>query len=279
MLNPLAVLVAHSTGSDTPNRPPPSAGSPLPLFQDRLPEIHTTITHLREFSATSPTIFAHAGEHMTNAAMATYALNQIDLARTELEHPSYCPLRSGGARRGGRCAKVCSSAASTLTVLLQSVATITEPPPEPPLPPNAALAQSPLKRGDWQLAITTDTPAAGRGGGVRRRARVLRRPSVGDGDHARQRISFALQQLAESVADAQRAIRTAVRDITTTVTDVGDVNVEGEFTDVIAAVNRGVDQLDDVARELAQIGGKIAEHRGTRRVLRQGGWVKDTGHA
>jgi hypothetical protein len=32
----------------------------------------------------------------------------------------------------------------------QSVATITEPPPEPPLPPNAALAQSPLKRGDWQ---------------------------------------------------------------------------------------------------------------------------------
>jgi hypothetical protein len=31
---------------------------------------------------------AHKGETMTTAAMVTYAYNQIDQARTELEHPS-----------------------------------------------------------------------------------------------------------------------------------------------------------------------------------------------
>ena len=31
---------------------------------------------------------ACAGEKMTTAAMATYAYDQIDQARTELEHPS-----------------------------------------------------------------------------------------------------------------------------------------------------------------------------------------------
>jgi hypothetical protein len=31
---------------------------------------------------------AHKGETMTTTAMATYAYDQIDQARTELEHPS-----------------------------------------------------------------------------------------------------------------------------------------------------------------------------------------------
>ena len=77
------------------------------------------------------------------------------------------PAQEGRRSARGRGAKVCPSAASTLTVLLQSVATITEPPPKPPLPPNAALAQSPLKRGDWQPAITTETLRPGQGASLR----------------------------------------------------------------------------------------------------------------
>jgi predicted ATPase len=53
------------------------------------PELSTAIGHLREVlgEATYESL-AHKGETMTTAAMATYAYDQIDQARTELEHPS-----------------------------------------------------------------------------------------------------------------------------------------------------------------------------------------------
>ena len=54
-----------------------------------VPEITTAITHLRDVlgEATYESL-ARKGEAMTTAAMATYAYDQIDQARTELEHPS-----------------------------------------------------------------------------------------------------------------------------------------------------------------------------------------------
>jgi hypothetical protein len=54
-----------------------------------VPEITTAITHLREVlgEATYESL-ARKGETMTTSAMATYAYDQIDQARTELEHPS-----------------------------------------------------------------------------------------------------------------------------------------------------------------------------------------------
>ena len=50
-----------------------------------LPEITTAITHLRDVlgEATYESL-ARKGETMTTAAMATYAYDQIDQARTEL---------------------------------------------------------------------------------------------------------------------------------------------------------------------------------------------------
>ena len=51
-------------------------------------EITTAITHLRDvLGEATYESFARKGETMTTAAMATYAYDQIDQARTELEHP------------------------------------------------------------------------------------------------------------------------------------------------------------------------------------------------
>jgi len=60
-----------------------------PLTAVATPEINTAITHLREVlgEATYESL-ARKGETMTTAAIATYAYDQIDQARTELEHPS-----------------------------------------------------------------------------------------------------------------------------------------------------------------------------------------------
>ena len=60
-----------------------------PLAATGVPEITTAITHLRDVlgEATYESL-ARKGETMTTAAMATYAYDQIDQARTELEHPS-----------------------------------------------------------------------------------------------------------------------------------------------------------------------------------------------
>ena len=53
------------------------------------PEITTAITHLRDVLGDQTyESLARKGETMTTAAMATYAYDQIDQARTELEHRS-----------------------------------------------------------------------------------------------------------------------------------------------------------------------------------------------
>jgi hypothetical protein len=88
--SPLAVLAALF---DRLGRYEPAAtiaGFALsPFSAAAFPEITTAITHLREVlgEATYESL-ARKGETMTTAAMATYAYDQIDQARTELEHPS-----------------------------------------------------------------------------------------------------------------------------------------------------------------------------------------------
>ena len=60
------------------------AFSPMPAA---LPEFSTAITHLREVLGDQTyESLARNGETMTTAAMVTYAYDQIDQARTELEH-------------------------------------------------------------------------------------------------------------------------------------------------------------------------------------------------
>jgi hypothetical protein len=60
-----------------------------PLTSTALPEFNKAIAHLREVlgDQTFESLARH-GEAMTTAAMAAYAYDQIDQARTELEHPS-----------------------------------------------------------------------------------------------------------------------------------------------------------------------------------------------
>ena len=87
---PLAVLAALF---DRLGRYEPAAtiaGFALsPIAAAAVPEITTAITHLRDVLG-DPTYesLARKGETMTTAAIATYAYDQIDQARTELEHPS-----------------------------------------------------------------------------------------------------------------------------------------------------------------------------------------------
>ncbi|MDT5233932.1 MAG: hypothetical protein QOI39_4432 [Mycobacterium sp.] len=60
-----------------------------PMAAAAFPEITTAITHLRDVLGDQTyESLARKGETMTTAAMATYAYDQIDQARTELEHPS-----------------------------------------------------------------------------------------------------------------------------------------------------------------------------------------------
>jgi predicted ATPase len=86
---PLAILAAHF---DRLGRYEPAAtiaGFALsPFSAAAVPEFHAAITHLRDVlgEATYESL-ARKGETMTTAAMATYAYDQIDQARTELEHP------------------------------------------------------------------------------------------------------------------------------------------------------------------------------------------------
>jgi predicted ATPase len=87
---PLAVLAALF---DRLGRHEPAAtiaGFALsPIAATGFPEITTTITHLREvLGDPAYESLARKGETMTTAAMVTYAYDQIDQARTELEHPS-----------------------------------------------------------------------------------------------------------------------------------------------------------------------------------------------
>ena len=60
-----------------------------PFTRSVFPEINTTIAHLREVLGDAVyESFARAGQDMTNAAMATYAFEQIDLARARLSPAS-----------------------------------------------------------------------------------------------------------------------------------------------------------------------------------------------
>ncbi len=60
-----------------------------PFSAAAFPEITTAITHLRDVLGDQTyESLARQGETMTTAAMATYAYDQIDQARTRLEHPS-----------------------------------------------------------------------------------------------------------------------------------------------------------------------------------------------
>jgi hypothetical protein len=54
-----------------------------------VPQLSTVIAHLREVLGDQTyESLAHKGEAMTTSAMVTYAYDQIDQARAELEHPS-----------------------------------------------------------------------------------------------------------------------------------------------------------------------------------------------
>jgi hypothetical protein len=57
-----------------------------PLTSTALPEFNTAITHLRDvLGDPAYESLARAGEHMTTAAMVTYAYDQIDQARAALK--------------------------------------------------------------------------------------------------------------------------------------------------------------------------------------------------
>jgi hypothetical protein len=63
------------------------AGFALSPMAAAVPEITTAITHLRDvLGEATYELLARKGETMTTAAMVTYAYDQIDQARTELEH-------------------------------------------------------------------------------------------------------------------------------------------------------------------------------------------------
>jgi hypothetical protein len=59
-----------------------------PFSEAAVPEIRTAITHLRDVLGDQIyESLARKGETMTTSAMVTYAYDQIDQARTELERP------------------------------------------------------------------------------------------------------------------------------------------------------------------------------------------------
>jgi hypothetical protein len=86
MSTPLAVLTAlfDRLGHYEPAATI-SAFAATPLSRTGFPEINTAISHLRDVLDDDVyESLAQAGETMTSAAMATYAFDQIDQARTEL---------------------------------------------------------------------------------------------------------------------------------------------------------------------------------------------------
>ena len=68
------------------NRRPPSPGfAPQSHDRGRIPEFNTAIAHLRDVLGDQTyESLARKGETMTTAAMVTYAYDQIDQARAEL---------------------------------------------------------------------------------------------------------------------------------------------------------------------------------------------------
>ena len=87
---PLAILAAFF---DRLGRYEPAAAiagfAVSPMTAALEPDLINTIAHLRNvLGEQTYESLARKGEVMTTAAMATYAYDQIDQARTELEHPS-----------------------------------------------------------------------------------------------------------------------------------------------------------------------------------------------
>jgi hypothetical protein len=84
--SPLAILAAYF---DRLGHHEPAAiisgFAATPFAQTSFPEINTAIAHLREvLGAATYESLARTGKAMTNAAMAAFALDQIDLARARL---------------------------------------------------------------------------------------------------------------------------------------------------------------------------------------------------
>jgi hypothetical protein len=92
MRSPLAVLAAlfdrlgrHEAAATIVGFAIVGPMTPVAVF----PELNTAIAHLRDVLGDQTyESLARKGETMTTAAMATYAYDQIDQARTALEHPS-----------------------------------------------------------------------------------------------------------------------------------------------------------------------------------------------
>ena len=87
MRNPLAILAAlfDRLGRYEPAATIAGFAAVNPLAAAAVPELSTAITHLREVLGDQTyESLARKGETMTIAAMATYAYDQIDQARTEL---------------------------------------------------------------------------------------------------------------------------------------------------------------------------------------------------
>jgi predicted ATPase/class 3 adenylate cyclase len=86
---PLATLAVFLHGLGRLEPAATIAGFALsPFTASIFPQLSTAIAHLREVLGDKTyESLARKGETMTTAAMATYAYDQIDQARTELEHP------------------------------------------------------------------------------------------------------------------------------------------------------------------------------------------------
>jgi hypothetical protein len=85
--SPLAILatVFDRLGPHEPAATVSGCAVEDPLARTAYPEIHTAITHLRHVLGDRVyESLALAGKNMTNAAMANYALDQIDQARAKL---------------------------------------------------------------------------------------------------------------------------------------------------------------------------------------------------
>jgi hypothetical protein len=89
MRSPLAILAALLDRIGGYEPAATIAGFAFSPIAASLPEFRAAIAHLRDVLGDETyESLAHKGEAMTTAAMATYAYDQIDQARTELEHPS-----------------------------------------------------------------------------------------------------------------------------------------------------------------------------------------------
>jgi hypothetical protein len=86
MVTPLVVLAAHSDRIGHYEAAATIVGFAATVFAlAAFPEITTTIAHLREVLGDKAyESFTHNGASMTSANAARYALEQIQLARTEL---------------------------------------------------------------------------------------------------------------------------------------------------------------------------------------------------